>query len=72
MFDFNSNGNHRARRPNLYCVWIRAHEGENAPLIQVWIDPTMSQFEAQNGAHVPDQIDVNAEAPVANSIREDS
>ena len=44
MFDFIVNRNKSGRknsvpRPSLYCVWIYAHEGEDAPLIRVWIDP---------------------------------
>lgn len=30
----------------LYRVWIRAHEGANASLVSVWIDPQMRAFEA--------------------------
>jgi hypothetical protein len=32
-------------RETLYCVWIRTHDGESAPLIRVWIDPSMTEFE---------------------------
>lgn len=71
MFDFNSNNNNRVRCPSLYCVWIRAHEGENAPLIQVWIDPTMSQFESQNGAQAPDHANIDVDVQAATSKRED-
>jgi hypothetical protein len=51
MFDFvhnltHSGPNGAAPRPSLYCVWIPAHEGENAPLIQIWIDPSMSAFDS--------------------------
>ena len=59
MFDFIKNRNFAGRnqsvpRPSLYCVWILAHEGENAPLIRVWIDPAMSMFESQATLHEPD------------------
>ena len=47
MFDFIFNRKNSVPRPSLYCVWIRAHEGENAPLIRVWIDPSMSMFDSQ-------------------------
>ncbi len=47
MFDFILNRKNSAPRPSLYCVWIRADEGENAPLIRVWIDPSMSVFDSQ-------------------------
>ena len=47
MFDFIRKRNHSVPRASLYCIWIRAHAGEGAPLIRVWIDPSMTMFEAQ-------------------------
>jgi hypothetical protein len=41
-------------REGLYCVWFRAREGKNAPLIRVWIDPTMTIFESGAKVHEPD------------------
>jgi hypothetical protein len=52
-------------RPSLYCVWIPAHEGENAPLIRVWIDPSMSMFDSQAHVHEPDLIAAREEADAA-------
>lgn len=49
-----SSSNKSVPRPSLYCVWIQAHEDENAPLIRVWIDPAMSMFESQATVHEPD------------------
>jgi hypothetical protein len=46
MFHFIFNRHNSVPRPSLYCVWIRAHEGENAPLISIWIDPTLSAFKS--------------------------
>jgi len=70
MFDFIVNFKESERknsvlRPSLYCVWFRAHEGENAPLIQVWIDPSMSMFDSQARVHEPDLAAANAETQVA-------
>jgi len=65
MFDFIFNCKNSVPRPSLYCVWIRAHEGENAPLIQVWIDPSMSMFDSQARVHEPDLAAANAETQVA-------
>jgi len=42
-----SNRESFVRRTNLYCVWIRANGGENAPLVQLWIDPSMRTFESR-------------------------
>jgi hypothetical protein len=33
-------------RKGLYCVWVPAHNDGNAPLISIWIDPTMAPFDA--------------------------
>jgi hypothetical protein len=68
MFDFSINRKDSDRknsmpRPSLYCVWIRAHEGENAPLIRVWIDPSMSMFDSQAGVHEPDVAAARTDAP---------
>jgi hypothetical protein len=61
MFDFIFNRKNSVPRPSLYCVWIRAHEGENAPLIRVWIDPSMSMFDSQAKVHEPDLAAARAE-----------
>jgi len=65
MFDFIFNRKISVPRPGLYCVWIRAHEGENAPLIRVWIDPSMSMCDSQARVHEPDLVEARAEAEVA-------
>ena len=36
-----------ARNRGLYCVWIQAHDRPNAPLISIWIDRGMTQFESR-------------------------
>jgi hypothetical protein len=65
MFGYIFNRNKFVPRPSLYCVWIRAHEGENAPLIRVWIDPSMSMFDSQAKVHEPDLAAAQAEAEAA-------
>jgi hypothetical protein len=62
MFDFIFNSKNSVPRPSLYCIWIRAHEGENAPLIQVWIDPSMSVFDSQAKVNEADLAAARAEA----------
>jgi hypothetical protein len=62
MLDFIFNRKNTVPRPSLYCVWIRAHESENAPLIRVWIDPSMSVFDSQARVHEPDLAAARAEA----------
>jgi hypothetical protein len=54
MFDIVTNRKVHVPQKSLYCVWIRAHEGDNAPLIRVWIDPSMTMFESQVKVHQPD------------------
>lgn len=56
-------------RPSLYCVWIRVHEGENAALVRVWIDPGMSLFETQVTIHEPDLAAARAQAEAATAQR---
>jgi len=33
------------RAPSVYCRWIRSVQGENSPLVAVWIDREMRCFE---------------------------
>ena len=68
MFDFIFKRGNSVPRPSLYCVWIRAHEGRNAPLIRVWIDPLMSVFDSQAKVHEPDleAAQANARAELAH------
>jgi hypothetical protein len=72
MFDFILNRKNSVPRPSLYCVWIRAHEGENAPLIRVWIDPAMSMFDSQARVHEPDLAAARAEEEAAIINSDDS
>jgi hypothetical protein len=77
MFDFIVNRNKSGRkksvpRPSLYCVWIYAHEGPDAPLIRVWIDPAMSMFDSQARVHEPDLAAARAEAQTAPAHEENS
>jgi hypothetical protein len=65
MFDYIFNRKNSVPRASLYCVWIRAHEGETAPLIRVWIDPSMSMFDSQARVHEPDLAAACAEAEAA-------
>jgi hypothetical protein len=61
MFNFITGRWNSVPRPSLYCIWIRAHEGENAPLIRVWIDPSMTMFDSQARVHEPDLAAARAE-----------
>jgi hypothetical protein len=77
MFDFIINSKNSGRknavpRWSLYCVWFRAHEGENAPLIRVWIDPSMSMFESQAKVHEPDLAAARDEAQAALAHEDNS
>jgi hypothetical protein len=53
MFDIITNRNTLEPRRGLHCVWIRANEKENAPLIRVWIDPSMKTFESDADDQAP-------------------
>ena len=54
MFDFIANRKPLVPHASLYCVWIRTHEGDNARLVRVSIDPSMTMFESQAKVHEPD------------------
>ena len=60
MFDFKNDLKVLVPRQTRYCVWIREHEGENARLVQVWIDPEMSGFETRTTE--PEHVMASAEA----------
>jgi hypothetical protein len=47
MFDIMTSRNALVPRRGLYGVWIRTQEGDDARLIRVWIDPSMTLFESQ-------------------------
>ena len=70
MFDFIFNRKNSVPRPSLYCVWIRAHQGENAPLIRVWIDPSM--FDSQAKVHEADLAAACAQAQAALAHEDNS
>jgi hypothetical protein len=72
MFDFIDNRKNSMPRPSIYCVWIRARECENAPLICVWIDPSMSMFHSQAKVHDPDLAAARAEEQEVVSQEENS
>ena len=61
MFDFIGKSKNSAAHPGLYCVWIRAREGEKAPLIQVWIDPSMGMFDSNPKAQETEFAATSAE-----------
>jgi hypothetical protein len=46
MANYISNSSKFNDRKGLYCVWVPAHNDGKAPLISIWIDPTMAPFDA--------------------------
>ena len=69
MFDFITNRKTLVPHKSLYCVWIRSHGGDDAPLIRVWIDPSMTMFESQAKVYEPD-VEA-ARAVIQAALRED-
>jgi len=47
MNNFTSNSAKFNDRKGLYCVWVPAHDNGKTPLISIWIDPTMTPFDAR-------------------------
>ena len=54
MFDFIANGKTLVPQKSLYCVWIRAQQGDDVPLLRVWIDASMTMSKSQAKVHEPD------------------
>lgn len=51
----------------LYCVWVPARDDGNAPLVSIWIDPTMTAIERQQPC---EDISVPADASIADEIED--
>jgi hypothetical protein len=47
MNNFTNDYKKFAARPGLYRVWVPLHNDGKAPLISIWIDPTMRALERQ-------------------------
>ncbi len=47
MNNFTNDSKKFISRPGLYRVWVPLHDDGKAPLISIWIDPTMTAFERQ-------------------------
>jgi hypothetical protein len=45
MNNFTNNSAKFTERRGLYCVWVPLHNDGKAPLVSIWIDPTMTAFE---------------------------
>ena len=50
MTNFTDNSKHFTARPRLYRVWVPLHDDGKAPLISIWIDPSLRAFEQDNSA----------------------
>ena len=49
MTHFSNNFANFTTRTGLYRVWVPLNDDGRAPLISIWIDPTMSGFRQQQG-----------------------
>lgn len=47
MSKFIGNSTDNTARQGLYRVWVPLHDDGRAPLISIWIDPTMTAFELE-------------------------
>jgi hypothetical protein len=59
MFNAISNIENIVSRRGLYRVWIRAHEGQHAPLVSIWMDTAMTCFEPQGAKEACDSAGVS-------------
>ena len=47
MANFVINSENFITRSSLHQVWVSLHDDGRAPLVSIWIDPTMAAFEPQ-------------------------
>jgi|GEM_PF-4350249 len=47
MANFVINSENFITRSSLHQVWVSLHDDGKAPLVSIWIDPTMAAFEPQ-------------------------
>ncbi len=47
MANFTKNSENFTTREGLYRVWVPPRDDGSAPLISIWIDPTMAAFSRQ-------------------------
>jgi hypothetical protein len=67
MFDFRMDRSNLEPRKGLYCVWIRANEDVNNPLICIWIDSSMTMFDAGEKLRETDVAALPEETPLAHA-----
>lgn len=48
MSSFSKQAEVLKERRQVYCVWIRASDRSNSPLVSIWIDPAMTSFESSH------------------------
>ena len=69
MTQFSNNFANCTTRTGLYRVWVPLHDDGRAPLISIWIDPTMTAFEQQQGLEEIGLSDVSDSA-IAEEIED--
>src|ERR1700730_2335049 len=68
MFDILTNRNKTMPGRGLYSVWIRADQTENAPLLRLWINPSIKPFKSLAN----DQARAAALAPVSRETSDEA
>ena len=54
---------------SLYCVWTPRDENPGSPLVAIWIDSTMTVFEGECCAGMPEEaVEMNSEEPGSCAI----
>lgn len=67
MTNFTNNFENFTARPGLYRVWVPLHNDGRAPLIAIWIDPTMTVFERQQR---PEDVGPSVVGAIAEKIED--
>ena len=69
MTQFSNNFANCTTQPGLYRVWVPLHDDGRAPLISIWIDPTMTAFEQQQRLEEIGRSDVS-DSVIAEEIED--
>jgi hypothetical protein len=69
MTRFTNNFANFTARSRLYRVWVPLHDDGRAPLISIWIDPTMAAFERQED-HPEIALSSVSDSPIAEEIED--
>jgi hypothetical protein len=69
MANFTKKSQNFMTREGLYRVWVPLRDDGKAPLISIWIDPTMAAFERQQ-RHADSSPSAVSDSSIAEEIED--